>query len=107
MGQEDIDRFPRNKLAIDNHICFWNGNSRFFNWCIVASDNIWNLLPYITMIKVDAEAQNSKNVTISVGHRNAYIATAISLSACISQMLEKDLFSQKRVFLMGHFFKFR
>ncbi len=61
--------------------------------------------PFVTLIQVDATAQNGSRMCLRVSHRDAYIATAIPLAACITQMLELDLFSQSGLHLMGHFLK--
>lgn len=61
--------------------------------------------PFCTVIQVDAMAQNGSRMCITIGHEDAYIATAIPLAACMIQMLEEDLFSQSGLHLMGHFLK--
>jgi len=61
--------------------------------------------PFCTVIQVDATARNGSRMRIKVGHEDAYIATAIPLAACMTQMLEMDLFSQSGLHLMGHFLK--
>lgn len=59
--------------------------------------------PFVTVIQADARAHNGSRMRIRVSHTDAYIATAIPLTACMIQMLDEDLFSQKGVHLMGHF----
>jgi len=59
--------------------------------------------PFVTLIQADATAQNGSRMCLRVSHRDAYIATAIPLAACMIQMLELDLFSQSGLHLMGHF----
>ena len=59
--------------------------------------------PIATVIQADAKAWNGSRMCLRVSHKDAYIATAIPLAACIIQMLDEDLFSQKGVHLMGHF----
>lgn len=54
---------------------------------------------------MDATAKNGSHLRVRTGHEDAYIATAIPLAACITQMLELDLFSQSGLYLMGHFLK--
>jgi saccharopine dehydrogenase (NAD+, L-lysine-forming) len=61
--------------------------------------------PFCTVIQVDATAQNGSRMRIRLVHEDAYIATAIPLAACMTQMLAMDLFSQKGLHLMGHFLK--
>jgi hypothetical protein len=59
--------------------------------------------PFVTLIQVDARAQNGSHLRVRTGHEDAYVATAIPLAACMTQMLELDLFSQSGLHLMGHF----
>lgn len=61
--------------------------------------------PFCTVIRLNATAQSGSRLRIRLGHEDAYVATAIPLSACMIQMLESDLFSQTGLHLMGYFLK--
>ena len=58
--------------------------------------------PFITLVQINALGFNEKKFAMSVSHADPYIATAIPLAACITQMIETDLFEKKGLHLMGH-----
>jgi hypothetical protein len=61
--------------------------------------------PFGIVFQLDAEAQNGEHMQVRISYDDAYIATAIPLAACVTQMLGSDLISQSGVHLMGHFLK--
>jgi len=58
--------------------------------------------PFCTLIQVDATTPNGSRIRVGLGHEDAYVATAIPLTACVIQMVGLGLAHQPGLHLMGH-----